>query len=125
MPPVVAASAELYSTRAMKITIEDVARFPRPGTAIPGKLAFAPDGSAVTFLASARGDLVRELFQVDLETGARSLLLGAADVGGGATEANVSREEALRRERERLRETGITHYEWAETAPVLLAPVRG
>jgi dipeptidyl-peptidase-4 len=109
----------------MKITTEDVARFPRPGTAIPGKIAFAPDGRAVTFLASAKGDLARELYQVDLETGARSLVLGRDDVGGGATDANVSREEALRRERERLRETGITHYEWAEAAPVLLAPVRG
>jgi len=37
----------------------------------------------------------------------------------------VPREEALRRERERLRETGITHYEWAESANVLIAPVRG
>jgi dipeptidyl-peptidase-4 len=109
----------------MKLSIEDLARFPRPGMAVPGKIAFSPDGRAVTFLWSQRGDLSRELWSLDLETGARTVILGAADVGGGATDANVSREEALRRERERLRETGITHYEWAEAAPVLLAPVRG
>jgi hypothetical protein len=92
---------------------------------VPGRIALAPDGRSVTFLHSARGDLSRDLWQLDLATGQRSLLLSAADVGGGATDANVSPQEALRRERERLRETGITHYEWADGAPVLLIPVRG
>lgn len=109
----------------MKLTIEDLARFPRPGMAVPGKIAFAPDAKTVTFLWSATGDLRRELWSLPVAGGERSLLLGAEHVGSGATEANVSREEALRRERERLRETGITHYEWAETANVLIAPVRG
>jgi dipeptidyl-peptidase-4 len=109
----------------MKLTIEDLARFPRPGMAVPGKIAFSPDSKAVTFLWSKAGDLRRELWSLDVASGERTLLLGAEHVGGGATDQNVSREEALRRERERLRETGITHYEWAEEANVLIAPVRG
>jgi dipeptidyl-peptidase-4 len=109
----------------LKLTIEDVARFPRPGMAIPGKIAFSPDGRTLTYLWSPRGDLTRELWGLDLETGERARVFGTEDAGGGATEKNVSREEALRRERERLRETGITHYEWAREAPVLLVPVRG
>src|SRR5438309_4056046 len=109
----------------MKLTIEDLARFPRPGLAVPGKVAFSPDSKLVTFLWSEKGDLRRELWALDVLSGERTLLLGREHVGGGATDENVSREEALRRERERLRETGITHYEWAEEAPVLIAPVRG
>jgi dipeptidyl-peptidase-4 len=109
----------------VKLTIEDLARFPRPGAAVPGKLSFSPDGRLVTFLASKSGTLERELVALDARTGERFTLLSVSDVGGGATDANVSREEALRRERERLRETGITHYEWAEEASVLLVPVRG
>ncbi|HEX2035346.1 MAG TPA: DPP IV N-terminal domain-containing protein [Chloroflexota bacterium] len=109
----------------MRLTLEDVARYPRPGMAIPGKVAFAPDGRRVTFLHSAEGDLSRDLWQLDLSRGERSILVAAGELGGGATEGNVSLEEALRRERQRLRETGITEYEWAAEAPVLLVPVRG
>src|SRR5207248_3286268 len=43
----------------------------------------------------------------------------------GVTEANVSREEALRRERQRLRETGVTDYVRAADAPAVLVPLRG
>ena len=109
----------------MKLDIQDLARFPRPGMAIPGKIGWSPDNRTVTFLWSAKGDLSRELWGLDVETGKRSLVFGTKDAGGGATDQNVSREEALRRERERLRETGITHYEWAREAAVLLVPVRG
>lgn len=109
----------------MQLTPADVARFPRPGTAIPGRLAFSPDGGSLSFLAPAGAGLARELFGLELQSGERRRLLGLDEVGGGATDANISPEEALRRERERLRETGITHYRWAARAPVLLVPVRG
>ena len=112
-------------TDPAQITLEEVARYPRPGMSVPGRIAFAPDGKTVTFLYSAEGSLRRDLWQMDVATAERSVLLTAAGLGGGASEANVSIEEQLRRERERLRETGITHYEWAEVAPVLLIPARG
>src|SRR5437868_6234165 len=45
--------------------------------------------------------------------------------GETVTEENISLEEVLRRERLRLRETGITDYLWAEKANVMLLPLRG
>lgn len=107
----------------MKLTPELVARFPRPGMAVPGQVAYAPDGRSVTFLFSERGDLQRDLWSLDLKTGARARL--PPPPAEPLTDANVSRAEALRRERLRLRETGITEYAWAKDVPVLLVPMRG
>jgi dipeptidyl-peptidase-4 len=91
--------------------------------AVPGKVAYAPDGRSVTFLFSERGDLQRDLWSLDLQTGVRARL--PSPPAEPVTDANVSRAEALRRERQRLRETGITEYAWAEKAMVLLVPMRG
>jgi dipeptidyl-peptidase-4 len=88
----------------------------------PGAIRYSPDSKAVTFLHSESGTLVRDLWRVDLETGARVRHFSPSE---SATDQNVSREEALRRERQRLREMGVTHYAWAERAAVILAPVRG
>ena len=107
----------------MELSAQDVARYPRPGTAIPGRIAYAPDGRSVTFLFSERGDLARDLFSLDLGSRRRERFFTPPDEG--VTDENVSREEALRRERQRLRETGVTHYTWAAKAPVMLVPLRG
>jgi dipeptidyl-peptidase-4 len=88
----------------------------------PGAIAYTPDGRFVTYLFSERGDLARDLWRMDLGTGRREKWLSPPDEG--ITEANVSREEALRRERQRILTTGITHYAWAEDVMVLLMPVR-
>ena len=45
--------------------------------------------------------------------------------GSGDTDANVSKEEALRRERQRLRDTGITQVVRAEEADVAVIPLQG
>lgn len=88
----------------------------------PGAIAYAPDGRFLTCLFSERGDLVRDLWRLDLRTGRREKWLSPPDEG--ITEANVSREESLRRERQRVLTTGITHYAWAEDAMVLIMPIR-
>jgi dipeptidyl-peptidase-4 len=100
----------------VELTLELVARYPRPGTAVPGRIGFAPDGR-LTFLWSPEGGL-----SLDLATGQRERIF---DPPVEVTDENVSREEALRRERQRLRETGVTHYYWAKDAPVLLVPLGG
>jgi dipeptidyl-peptidase-4 len=105
------------------ITPELVAHFPRPGTAIPGKLHYSPDSRFATYLFSEGGDLVRDLWRLELATGRKEHWLGPP--GEAVSDENVSREEALRRERLRLRETGITDYLWAEKANVMLLPLRG
>ncbi len=103
--------------------IEEVAKYPRPGTAIPGALAFSPDDKLITYLFSPDASLTRQLYAFDPETGEHSLVIEPPD--GGATEENISLEEALRRERERQLEVGVTQYAWAKKTNRLLIPLRG
>ena len=55
--------------RDSRITFEDIATFPRPGCAAPDSIAFSPDDSVVTYLASADGSLTRQLYAMDIATG--------------------------------------------------------
>lgn len=95
-----------------RISIEQVARYPRPGMGGPMRWSFTPDGSGITYLASEDGGLVRSLWLYDIATGERRALAGPA--GGGGP---ISREEELRRERARLRDVGVTDYRFATKAP--------
>lgn len=108
-----------------RLTISGVARFPRPGTNIPGRIAFTPDSQAITYLYSAEGSLVRSLWRYDLATGERTVIAGPPPES--QDEGQLSREEELRRERARLRELGVTGYQFARDASpsVLLVPSRG
>ncbi|MCO5202275.1 MAG: hypothetical protein M9925_11295 [Chloroflexi bacterium] len=107
------------------LTITQVATFPRPGTVVPGHLRFSPDGSAVTYLFSAEGSLVRSLWCFDLATGERTVLAGPPPAS--TSEGELSRDEELRRERARLRELGVTDYQFASKSEqqVLLVPGGG
>src|SRR2546425_12974648 len=91
--------------------------------AIPGKLHYSPDATFISYLFSERGDLVRDLWRLDLATGKKEQWLSPP--GEAVTGENISREEALRRERLRLRETGITENIWAEKGNGMLLPLRG
>jgi dipeptidyl-peptidase-4 len=106
-----------------RISIEQVARYPRPGANVPGHLGFTPDGSAVTFLFSEAGTLVRELWAQNIRTRARRKLVEPPP--GAEDEEGLSLEEQMRRERARMRELGITSYQFARDAdpPVLLVPL--
>ena len=103
--------------------IERVVDYPRPGTSAPTQFGFSPDGALLTFLWSERGDSARDLWAVDLVSGSRRILVTAS--GLGASETDLSQEETLRRQRQRVRDGGITQYQWAKHAPVLLIPVNG
>jgi dipeptidyl-peptidase-4 len=105
------------------LPLEEVARRPWPGLAIPGDIQFSPDDELVTFLYSPDGTLNRQLFAFDPSTGQRRLLLAPA--AGGTTEETVSLEEALRRERQRQLETGVTHYAWSKEGGRILLPLQG
>jgi len=107
------------------ITIEQVARYPRPGTTVPARVSFTPGNTAITYLFSAEGTLIRSLWRYDIATGARSVLAGPPAAAGDGSK--LSREEELRRERARLRELGVTGYEFAPRAekPVLLVTAGG
>lgn len=101
-----------------RITLRDVAHMPRPGTAIPGRFRFSPDGRLLTFLWSESGGFSRSLWAWDLAAGGKRELVRPPEDA-----PPISREEELRRERARMRETGVTHYEWARKAPVILVSI--
>ena len=94
------------------LTIEQVARYPRPGMDGPVRWAFTPDGRGVVCLAGEGGGLVRSLRRYDVARGEWRTLAGPA-----AADAPLSREEELRRERARLRDLGVTDYRFARDAP--------
>ena len=100
-----------------------VAKLPAPGTVVPGSFAFTPDGKAVTYLKAESASLSRVLWRAEVAGGSPRVV--ARPPGAGDTDANVSREEALRRERQRLRDTGITSIDRAKLAEVAVVPLRG
>jgi dipeptidyl-peptidase-4 len=104
------------------IPIEEVARHPLPGMAIPDQIRFSPDDKWVTFLWSPERTLERQLYCFDAATGAKRPMIMRD--GGGTTEENVSLAEALRRERTRQREIGITSYAWAKYLSRVLVPIK-
>ena len=103
--------------------IEEVARFPGPGMAVPGSFSFSPDDRLLTFLFSGEGSLTRQLYALDVDTGEQRLLLAAPD--GGVHEEALSLEEQLRRERQRQLALGVTNYAWAEQRRRLMVALPG
>ena len=94
-----------------RISLEQVARHPRPGMAGPTRWAFTPDGTGITYLASEDGGLVRSLWLHDIASGERRALAGPAGTGEA-----MSRDEELRRQRARQRDLGVTDYRFAPKA---------
>lgn len=111
------------SPARVKVGAAEVAQLPAPGTVVPGAIAFAPDGKSVTYLKAESASLSRVLWRADAATGRARVI--ARPPGSGDTDATVSREEALRRERQRLRETGITQIHRAKEADVAVIPLGG
>ncbi len=107
----------------MPLTIEDIATYPLPGTAVPGNLQFSPDDRLITYLFSGEGSLARQLYALDPKTGETRQLV--TPPGGGDSEENLTLEEKLRRERMRQRETGITQYAWGKDGRILIPLLGG
>jgi len=101
-----------------------MSRWPEPGWQVPRAIAFSPDGKSVIFLESEKHDDEMALFSMD-RADARNVrvLVRASDLPTG--KGPMSREEELRRERERKRDKGITSYVWAKRAPLLVVPFGG
>ncbi|MCA9655204.1 MAG: S9 family peptidase [Myxococcales bacterium] len=106
------------------LPIEEVAKYPLPGTAIPGSFRFSPDGRWLTYLDSPDRSLTRELF-VEAVDGSAPRRVMFQPPEGGATEENLSPEEKLQRERRRERALGVTSYAWAHDGARVLVPLRG
>ena len=107
---------------SLELTPELVARYPRPGMAVPAQVRYSPDGRWVTYLHSQSGDLVRDLWRMELKTGRSERWISADQEEMGAS---FSQDELLRRERARIRGEGVTEYLWAKDAPILLTVLKG
>jgi dipeptidyl-peptidase-4 len=84
----------------------------------------APDGSRVTYQKPREGDSdVLDLWQFEPDLGKHSELLRAEALTGGQQVLSV--EEKARLERERIRQSGITHYSFSDTGEALLVPLGG
>ena len=105
------------------INFEDIATIPKPGSQGLGLVAFSPDDRYVTFLRSPDGGLSRLLYAYDRQTGVTRPVMAPSE--GGGEEGTFSKEEQLRRERQRIMSTGVTEYYWAKKADVLLVPKDG
>ena len=101
----------------------DVAKFPAPGTVVPAAFAYSPDGKSLTYLKAESASPGRVLWKLDV--GGETPRVVARPPGSGDTDANVSQVEALRRERMRLRESGITQAVHAVKADVAVVPLQG
>ncbi|MEO7331829.1 MAG: alpha/beta fold hydrolase [Minicystis sp.] len=113
----------ILGPEASPIDFERIARFPEPGLSIPRAIAYSPDGALITFLQSeSRGEHMA-LFGFDVATGKARVLVRGSDLQ--PEDKPQSREEELRRERQRQRFQGVTGYQWARRAPVMLIPYAG
>ena len=97
---------------------DDVATVPQPGLVQPVDFRFSPDDALVTFLHSPDRSRTRQLYAFDPCTRECGLFLEPPSQG--ATDENVSLEEALRRERLRQWGAGVTDYAWAKPVARLL-----
>ena len=97
--------------RAPVIPLERVARFPPPGSRVPGTFRFTHDGRALYYLSYESEGVARSLVREEIDGKSRVVVARPA-----AEAASLSREETLRRERLRLQEEGITLYVLAERA---------
>ena len=113
----------LLAADASPVTFERMATFPSPGWQVPRNIQFAPDGATITFLQSEKQGEQMAMFELNAASGAIRKLISASDVAN--TDAPMSVEEELRRERQRKRIKGITDYAWAKKSNAMVLPLAG
>jgi dipeptidyl-peptidase 4 len=113
----------ILGAEASRIDFARMSRFPEPGWQVPRSIAFAPDNKQITFLRSEGETEEMALWAYDRGAKTSKVILRAADLV--AEDKPTSREEELRRERQRKRIAGITGYVWAKKAPLMVLPHGG
>ncbi|TFG97108.1 MAG: hypothetical protein E4H11_02405, partial [Myxococcales bacterium] len=116
-----AACTQVEQAPPSKLTLEEVASYPLPGTNVPSEISIRPGGELLTYLWSPDASLERQLFALDLRSGERRTIFVPPE--GGASEENLSEEEKLQRERRRERGLGVTSYEWTRDADRFVVPL--
>ncbi|MEO0412167.1 MAG: S9 family peptidase [Pseudomonadota bacterium] len=90
-----------------------------------GRLTFSPDGKQILFLRPSEADVsITDLWSADVQSGKSAPLLAYKDVAQAG--AALSEAEKARRERQRIKSSGIVGYSWPkERSDRLLVPVDG
>lgn len=118
-----AARTKLAGPEASRITYDLMGRTPPPGVRLPRALQYSPDGKLITYLQRQGEGPELALFAFDVASRSARQLLSAADLV--KQDRPLSREEELRRERQRQFAKGVTAYSWAKRAPVMIIPFGG
>lgn len=114
----------LPTSHAKMLTVERIYSSPSlAGASIKG-LEISPDGSRVTFLKGKETDYERlDLWEYNIASGKTQLLFDSDDLHSG--KEKLSDEEKARRERLRLKGSGIVSYQWSRDGKALLFPLAG
>jgi dipeptidyl-peptidase 4 len=107
-----------------KLTIERIYSSPSLSGAAMRGVKISPDGQRVTFLQGKESDHEQlDLWEYHIKSGKTRILFDSNDLQAGAEE--LSDEEKARRERLRLRGTGIVSYHWSDDGSQLIFPQGG
>ena len=108
-----------------ELTVERLESSPSLNGPSIAAVRFSPDGRFVSYLKGKREDFrVQDLWVYDIAKGAHRLLVDSRALLGGAEE-QLSEVEKARRERQRIRASGIVEYQWAPDGSALLFPLNG
>lgn len=116
-------SPAIAGPEASRITYALLGKQPPPGPRLPKEIQHSPDGKLITYLQRQPDGPEQALFAFDVASRATRQLVTARDLQKESKP--LSREEELRRERQRQFSKGITAYHWAKRAPVMLIPFGG
>jgi len=109
---------------AKQLTIERIYSSPSLSGGSIRSLKISPDGSRATFLKGKQDDYEHlDLWEYEIATGETRLLFDSNDLHSGTEE--LSDEEKARRERQRLKGSGIVSYQWSSDGKALLFPLAG
>ncbi|GER00481.1 peptidase S9 [Iodidimonas gelatinilytica] len=113
------------TSHAEDLTIERLVGSPSlDGPRVAG-LKLAPDGSRVTFLKGKDRDFrILDLWEYHIPSGETRMLVDSDDILGGEEE-ELSEVEKARRERQRIRSSGIVEYHYSKDGKRLLFPLGG
>lgn len=122
-PAPVDPKAVILGAEASPISIDRLARVPEAAIRLPRAAAYSPDGRLITYLASESNSMTMSLYAFDIAAKSTQVLVRPSDLSKETKP--ISREEELRRERQRRMTTGVTGYQWAKKSNTMLLPYSG
>lgn len=116
-------SVAILGPEASLIGIERLSRMPESKMRFPRNASYSPDGKLITYLASESNSMTMSLFAFDIASKSTRVLVRPEDLT--KEQKPISREEELRRERQRKMTMGVSSYQWAKKSNSMLLPYSG